>query len=41
MEYCFWPGAYNFKNEIAMFLKFIREQIDSILKKIEKIDNIV
>lgn len=30
-----WPGAYSFKNEIGLFLKYIKEQIDDLMKKIE------
>lgn len=30
-----WPGAYSFKNEISLFLEYIKEQIDEIMKKIE------
>lgn len=35
-----WPGAYSFKNEIRLFLEFIKEQVDLILKKIEKADSL-
>lgn len=34
-EYMMWPGAYSFKNEISLFLEYIKEQIDEIMKKIE------
>ncbi len=30
-----WPGAYSFKEEIELFLKYIKEQIDEVLKKID------
>ena len=30
-----FPGTYSFKNEITLFLHYIREQIDALLKKIE------
>ncbi len=39
MEYYLWPGAYNFKKEISVLLKFLKEQIDLILKKIEELDS--
>lgn len=35
---CFWPGAYEFKQEISLFLKIIKEQIDEIMKKIDETD---
>lgn len=34
-RYSFMPGTYSFKNEIALFLNAIKEQIEAILKKIE------
>lgn len=37
-QYSFWPGAYSFKEEIGLFLEYIREQIDLILKKIDETD---
>ena len=33
-----WPGAYNFKPELAIVLKMIKEQIELILEKIDKAD---
>jgi hypothetical protein len=33
-SYWFWPGAYSFKEEIHLFLEYIKEQIDDIMKKI-------
>ncbi len=35
-RYSFWPGTYSFKNEVALFLTAIKDQIDIILNKIEK-----
>ncbi len=35
-RYSFWPGTYSFKNEIAMFLTAIKDQIEVILNKLEK-----
>jgi hypothetical protein len=34
-----WPGAYSFKNEIHLFLDYIREQINDIMKKIEETED--
>lgn len=34
MEFTYWPGAYNFKEQIGLFLEFFKEQIDSVLYKI-------
>lgn len=30
-----WPGAYSFKTEIKMFVKWIKGRVDSLLNKIE------
>lgn len=35
-----WPGAYNFKQEIGLFLKYISEQIDELMKKIDEADRL-
>lgn len=35
-RYSFWPGVYSFKNEISLFLLAIKEEIDKLLKKIER-----
>jgi len=35
-NYSVWPGAYSFKNEIGLFIQFIKEQVDELLKKIEE-----
>lgn len=37
-QYSYWPGAYEFKQEIGLFLKYIKEQIDIIMKKIDETD---
>jgi hypothetical protein len=33
-NYLIWPGAYSFKQEITLFLRFFREQIEELEKKI-------
>ena len=30
------PGVYSFKEEIGLFMKYIKEQIEDILVKIEE-----
>lgn len=37
-SYICWPGAYEFKQEIGLFLQYIKEQIDIIMKKIDETD---
>jgi len=31
-NYLVWPGAYSFKNEIGLFIQFIKEQVDELSK---------
>ena len=38
-NYFIWPGAYDFKQEIGLLLKYIKEQIDLLLLKIENAEN--
>ncbi|MFI3301200.1 MAG: hypothetical protein R3Y28_07255 [Candidatus Gastranaerophilales bacterium] len=38
-NYCFWPGAYSFKNEVSMFIKYIKEQIKDIMERMEKVED--
>ena len=33
--YMIWPGAYSFKEEVGLFMEYLKEQIDDLLKKIE------
>lgn len=33
-----WPGAYSFKSEIKLFVKWFKGKIDSLLSKIEETD---
>ena len=37
----YWAGTYSFKPEIKLFLKAVKEQIDEILAKIEKMDKAI
>ena len=34
--YISWPGVYSFKEEIGMFMEYLREQIDEIMKKMKR-----
>ena len=34
--YMIWPGAYRFKEEVGLFMEYLKEQIDDLLKKIEE-----
>lgn len=31
-----WPGAYSFKSEIKLFVKWFKELFDGLAKKIEE-----
>ena len=39
--YISWPGVYSFKEEIGMFMEYLREQIDEEMKKIEETEDLV
>ncbi len=39
--YTAWPGAYSFKEEIGLFLEYVREQIDDLIKKIEQTEEAI
>lgn len=39
--YISWPGVYSFKQEIGMFMEYLREQIDEVMKKIEETEDLV
>ncbi len=30
-----WPGTYSFKEEIGLFLEYLKEQINEVMEKIE------
>ena len=34
----YWPWAYSFKLELKILLEIIKQQIDTVLAKIEKAD---
>ena len=34
--YIAWPGVYSFKDEIGLLMKYFKEQIEDILRKIEE-----
>lgn len=38
-SYMLWPGAYSFKDEIGLFMKYLKEQIDELMKKIEEAED--
>lgn len=35
-NYFIWPGAYDFKQEIGLLLKYIKDEIDRLILEIEK-----
>lgn len=39
--YTVWPGAYSFKEEIGLFMVFIKEQVDDLIKKIEETEKAI
>ena len=39
--YISWPGVYSFKEELGLFLEYVKEQIDDIMKKIEETEDAI
>lgn len=39
--YTAWPGAYSFKEEIGLFIAFIKEQVDDLIEKIEETEKAI
>lgn len=39
--YIVWPGAYSFREEISLFIKYFKEQIDEVMKKIEETEDAI
>ena len=39
--YISWPGIYSFKEEIGLFLDYLKEEIEKIMKKIEETEDLV
>ena len=39
--YITWPGVYSFKEEISLFLEYLKEEIDDVMKKIEETEDLV
>ena len=39
--YITWPGLYSFNEEISLFLEYLKEEIDDVMKKIEETEDIV
>lgn len=35
-KYTVWPGAYSFKEEVSLFVLYVKEQCEEVLKMIEK-----
>ncbi len=40
-NYIIWPGAYSFKNEIGLFLKFFKDKLIFIIKEIEETEKAI
>lgn len=40
-KYTVWPGAYSFKEEISLFMLYIKEQFNEFMKKINKTEEAI
>lgn len=39
--YTVWPGAYSFKEEIGLFIAFVKQQVDDLIEKIEQTEEAI
>lgn len=39
--YTVWPGAYSFKEEIGLFIAYIKEQVNDLIEKIEQTEEAI
>ena len=40
-RYTVWPGAYSFKEECSLFLLYIKEQFEELMKKIKSTEKAI
>lgn len=39
--YSMWPGCYSFREELGLFAVWVKEQVDALVAKIYKFDQMV
>ena len=40
-RYTVWPGVYSFKEEVSLFILYIKEQFTEMMKKIKKTEEAI
>jgi len=40
-KYSIWPGAYSFKEEVSLFLLYLRDKLDELVKEINKTEAVI
>jgi len=40
-KYSIWPGAYSFKEEVSLFLLYLRDKLDDLVKEINKTEAVI
>jgi len=40
-KYSIWPGAYSFKDEVSLFLLYLKDQFNEVMKKIKKAEQVI
>ena len=40
-KYLIWPGVYSFKDELSLFLLYVKEQFSEVVKKIKKAEQVI
>ena len=39
--YGMWPGCYSFRDEVGIFLAWVKEQVDSLILKVYELDRML
>lgn len=40
-KYSIWPGAYSFREEVSLFLLYLRDKLDELVKEINKTEAVI
>ena len=40
-KYSIWPGAYSFREEVSLFLLYLRDKLDELVKEINKAEAVI
>ena len=40
-RYTMWPGVYNFKDEVALFILYLKDQYRDLVTKIKRAEDTI